>query len=64
MASIEALVKTGDGVRAKTAEMIGIPGDTFRMRSDRHYPEEAPAHRVSVDRFWIERTPVTNREIF
>ena len=42
--------------------MILIPGGTFRMGSDSHYPEEAPAHRVTVDSFWIDRTPVTNRE--
>ncbi|WP_439370920.1 formylglycine-generating enzyme family protein [Bradyrhizobium sp. DASA03120] len=41
--------------------MIWIPGGTFRMGSDKHYPEEAPAHRVSVSGFWIDRTPVTNR---
>ena len=33
------------------------------MGSDRHYPEEAPVHRVTVDGFWIDRTPVTNRAI-
>ncbi|MGF9761873.1 formylglycine-generating enzyme family protein [Microvirga sp. 0TCS3.31] len=43
-------------------DMIGIPGGTFRMGSDQHYPEEAPVHRVTVDGFWIDRTPVTNRE--
>jgi sulfatase modifying factor 1 len=43
-------------------DMIWIPGGTFRMGSDQHYPEEAPAHRVSVDGFWIDRTPVTNRQ--
>jgi formylglycine-generating enzyme required for sulfatase activity len=32
------------------------------MGSDRHYPEEAPAHRVTVDGFWMDRAPVTNRE--
>lgn len=42
--------------------MIFIPGGTFRMGSDRHYPEEAPAHRVTVDGFWMDRTPVTNRQ--
>ena len=26
------------------ASMIRIPGGTFRMGSDRHYPEEAPEH--------------------
>ena len=37
-----------------------VPGGTFRMGSDRHYPEEAPSHRVTVDGFWIDTTPVTN----
>jgi formylglycine-generating enzyme required for sulfatase activity len=42
--------------------MVQIPGGTFRMGSDRHYPEEAPAHNVTVEGFWIDRTPVTNDE--
>jgi formylglycine-generating enzyme required for sulfatase activity len=42
--------------------MIWIAGGTFRMGSDEHYPEEAPVHRVTVDGFWIDRAPVTNRE--
>ena len=42
--------------------MVWIPGGTFRMGSDRHYPEEAPAHRVTVGPFWIDRTPVSNRQ--
>jgi formylglycine-generating enzyme len=37
--------------------MVWIEGRTFRMGSDRHYPEEAPAHRVRVDGFWIDCTP-------
>src|SRR4051794_18152946 len=42
------------------ADMAWVPGGTFRMGSDSHYPEEAPAHRVAVDGFWIDRHPVTN----
>jgi formylglycine-generating enzyme required for sulfatase activity len=42
--------------------MIFIPGGTFCMGSGRHYPEEAPVHRVAVDAFWMDRTPVTNRQ--
>jgi len=42
--------------------MVFIPGGTFRMGSDRHYQEEAPVHRVIVDGFWIDRTPVTNKQ--
>ena len=44
------------------ADMVWIPGGTFRMGSDRHYAEEAPVHRVTVGGFWIDRTPVTNRQ--
>ena len=43
-------------------KMAWVPGGTFRMGSDRHYPEEAPVHSVTVDGFWIDRTPVTNAE--
>ena len=32
------------------------------MGSDKHYPEEAPAHRVTVDGFWMDHHPVTNRQ--
>ena len=42
--------------------MVWIPGGTFLMGSDGHYPEEAPAHRVRVDGFWMDRYTVTNRD--
>ncbi|SFI95922.1 Formylglycine-generating enzyme, required for sulfatase activity, contains SUMF1/FGE domain [Phyllobacterium sp. CL33Tsu] len=42
--------------------LIWIPGRTFMMGSNKHYPEESPAHPVEVDGFWIQATPVTNRQ--
>ncbi|TXN24045.1 MULTISPECIES: formylglycine-generating enzyme family protein [Methylobacterium] len=40
--------------------MQRIVGGTFRMGSDRHYPEEAPTRRVALDAFRIDEAPVTN----
>src|SRR4029453_4999009 len=40
--------------------MVWIPGGTFLMGSDKHYPEERPAHRVTVGGFFMDRMPVTN----
>jgi formylglycine-generating enzyme required for sulfatase activity len=40
--------------------MVWIPGGTFLMGSNHHYPEEAPVHKAQVDGFWMDTTPVTN----
>jgi len=42
--------------------MSWIAGGTFTMGSNEHYAEEAPAHRVSVDAFWMDRHAVTNAD--
>ncbi len=42
--------------------MVWIPGGTFAMGSNDFYPEEHPAHRVTVDGFWTDEHPVTNAE--
>lgn len=57
-----APMSQGSDLPAPADEMVFLPGGTYRMGSDRHYREEAPAHRVSVDGFWIDRTPVTNAQ--
>jgi len=44
------------------AEMAWIPGGTFLMGSDAHYPEEAPAHEVTVSGFWMDTGLVTNAD--
>jgi formylglycine-generating enzyme required for sulfatase activity len=45
---------------APAPDMVWVPGGTFHMGSNDHYPEERPVHRVTVDGFWMDRTPVTN----
>ena len=49
-------------LHARRSGMIFIPGGTFQMGSDKHFPEEAPAHRVTVDACWMDATPVTNAQ--
>jgi formylglycine-generating enzyme len=43
-------------------DMVALPGGTFRMGSDRFYPEEAPVREVEVEGFWIDRHLATVAE--
>lgn len=60
--------KTPD--RYKTAKsaapsgMVWIPGGEFIMGSNKEQAkeDEKPVHRVKVDSFWIDETPVTNHQ--
>lgn len=52
---------TANEVEPAPAGMTWLPGGTFTMGSERFYPEEAPLRQVSVDGFWIDTAPVTNR---
>ena len=45
-----------------TKNMVELQDGTFRMGSDRFYPEERPVREVTVDRFRIDRHPVTVAE--
>jgi formylglycine-generating enzyme required for sulfatase activity len=55
--------RSGMAGRAPLLEgMARIPGGTFLMGSDAHYPEEAPAHKVKVNGFWMDVHAVTNAE--
>jgi formylglycine-generating enzyme len=48
--------------RGLTGNMVELPGGTFRMGSDRFYPEERPVREETVGAFWIDRHPVTVAE--
>jgi formylglycine-generating enzyme len=62
MSDSSTLVSTPGVVQAPPPGMVWIPGGTFRMGSDHHYPEEAPAQLASVEGFWIDQAPVTNAD--
>ena len=66
MSSVESAVETPTGVAPSSSPpakgMVWVPGGAFLMGSDAHYPEEAPAHKVSVRGFWIDECAVTNAE--
>jgi formylglycine-generating enzyme required for sulfatase activity len=42
--------------------MVFVEAGSFIMGSDKYYPEEKPVHKVTVDGFWIDKFPVTNKE--
>ncbi|MFK7878970.1 formylglycine-generating enzyme family protein [Roseobacter sp.] len=40
--------------------MVWIESGSFQMGSDRHYADEAPIHKTTVDGFWMSPVAVTN----
>lgn len=44
------------------ADRMWIEGGEFLMGSDRHYPDEGPVRKVSVEGFDIDVNPVTNAD--
>ena len=59
---MDEIAKHDEPAKASLVDMVWIPGGEFLMGSDNHYPEEAPAHRVRVDGFWMDTFTVTNRD--
>jgi formylglycine-generating enzyme required for sulfatase activity len=42
-------------------DMTLIPGGTFKMGSEKYYPEERPVREVTVSGFYIDKFTVTNK---
>lgn len=42
--------------------MVWVPGGSFVMGDDAHYPEEGPPQTVAVKGFWIDTHEVTNAQ--
>jgi formylglycine-generating enzyme required for sulfatase activity len=47
--------------RPPQKDMVWIPGGSFSMGSNNHYPEEAPTHVATVPSFWMDKFAITNR---
>jgi sulfatase modifying factor 1 len=41
--------------------MVRLEGGAFRMGAEGRYPEERPVRQATVEAFWIDAHPVTNR---
>ena len=50
------------GIEAVKADLVEIPGGTFQMGRNTGPPQEQPVHAVRVQRFFMDRTEVTNAE--
>ncbi len=62
-APVAPRVIEGSGVNGPKG-MVWVPGGEFLMGSDHKLakPNERPAHKVSVNGFWMDRTHVTNAD--
>lgn len=49
-------------VMPENRDMQWIPGGTFKMGSEKFYPEERPLRESRVAGFWMDTSPVTNRD--
>ena len=54
--------RAGANVRVEREGMVLIKGGAFRMGSDEEMPDEAPAHEVRVESFWMDAREVTVAE--
>jgi formylglycine-generating enzyme required for sulfatase activity len=53
---------TSSTAEVTKAELVEIPGGTFQMGRNDGPPQERPEHSVTVQKFYMDRTEVTNAE--
>lgn len=51
--------KSAPGQKADTSGMVYFAGGSFMMGSEEGLPNEKPVHKVKIEAFYIDRTPVT-----
>lgn len=62
-AACRATKPPANAATAAPEGMVWVPAGTFWMGCDTcGMPDAMPVHRVAVDGFWMDRTPVTNAE--
>ena len=59
---IVPLTNSSSARSSPTDSMVWIPGGTFLMGSEKHYPEESPVHEERVEGFWIDKYAITNEQ--
>jgi formylglycine-generating enzyme required for sulfatase activity len=62
MQLVHSMSATPSVPQSPDENMVWIPGGTFLMGSDTHYPEEAPRHQATVKGFWMDRNVITNEQ--
>ena len=56
------VTKPPAGQESIKADLVEIPGGTFQMGRNTGPPQERPVHEVTVQKFFMDRTEVTNAE--
>jgi len=59
---VESSLSQNKALSIAIKDMILIAGGKFLMGSDKFYPEERPVHQVTVDSFYLDKFPVTNKD--
>jgi sulfatase modifying factor 1 len=60
--SFRGVVEVSAAARNARHAAVFVPAGSFRMGSDRFYPEEGPVRTATVPDLWVDEHPVTNAQ--